>query len=60
MIVRITTLEGVDDIKSAKRLEEIAVEFFNGFTKRSVSSGEIKPRTSIIATSNCSFSNSQR
>ena len=51
---------GVDDIRSAKKLEDIAVEFYNGFTKRSVSNGEVKPRTSILATSNCAFSNSER
>lgn len=50
----------LDDVRSAKKIEEIAVEFYNGFTKRSVACGEVKPKSSVIATSNCPFSTSER
>ena len=51
---------GVDDVRSRLKLEEIAVELFNGFTKRTVGRGCLKPRTSLIVTSNNSFSESDR
>ena len=41
-------------------MEEISVEFFNGFTRKTVGRGAIKPKTSIIVTSNKAFSESQR
>ena len=47
-------------IALTKKIEEIAVEFYNGFTKRSVACGEVKPKSSVIATSNCPFSTSER
>ena len=35
---------------SWKKIEEIAVEFFNGFTKRTVGKGALKPESSLIVT----------
>ena len=46
---------GVDDVRSKLKLEEIAVELFNGFTKRTVGRGCLKPKISLIVTSNNSF-----
>lgn len=51
---------GIDDIKSAKKLEELAVEFFNGFTCKTVQGGEARPKTGLIVTSNCPFAENQR
>lgn len=45
---------------SKKKMEEIAVEYFNGFTKRTLSAGPVTPRSSLIVTSNKSFSDSPR
>lgn len=36
-------LTGIDDIVSRKKMEEISVEFFNGFTKRTIGKGALKP-----------------
>ena len=36
------------------------MELFNGFTKRTVGLGCIKPKTSLIVTSNEPFSESER
>ena len=41
-------------------MEEVAVELFNGFAKRTVGLGCIKPKTSLIITSNGPFSESER
>ena len=51
---------GVDDVRSKLKLEEIAVELFNGFTKRTIGRGCLKPKTSLIVTSNNPFSESDR
>ncbi len=53
-------MTGIDDIVSHRKMEEIAVEFFNGFTKRTVGSGAVKPKSSLIVTSNQSFAASPR
>ena len=41
-------------------MEEITVELFNGFTKRTMGLGCIKPKMSLIITSNEPFSESER
>ena len=51
---------GIDDIKSAKKLETVAVQFFNGFSHNTVSKGCQKPRTSLLVTSNQPFVESER
>lgn len=51
---------GLDDIVSSKKMEEISIEFFNGFKRKTVGRGAIKPRTSVIVTSNMTFSESPR
>ena len=53
-------LLGIDDVQSKLKIEEIAVELFNGFAKRTVKGGSPKPKTSIIVTSNEAFCDSQR
>ena len=42
------------------KLEELAVGFFNGFTRRTISGGAVQPKTGLIITSNCSFAENQR
>ena len=51
---------GIDDIRSAKKAETIAVQFFNGFAHNTCQSGQLKPSTSVIITSNSTFSDSRR
>ena len=51
---------GIDDIRSAKKVEAIAVQFFNGFGHNTASSGLLKPRTTIIITANSPFCDSER
>ena len=51
---------GIDDIRSEKKAETVAVQFFNGFSHNTCSTGELKPHTSVIITSNSAFSNSER
>ena len=41
-------------------MEDVAVEIFNGFVKRTVSYGALKPKTSVTLTLNCKFTDSQR
>ena len=41
-------------------MEEITVEFFNGLGKGTVTYGTVKPRTSIMMTSNTDCSESTR
>ena len=53
-------IQGIDDIRSAKKAENIAMQFFNGFFHNTISKGEHKPRTSVILTSNNSFDTSER
>ena len=53
-------LKGFDDITSAKKLEEMAVGFFNGFTKKTSAKGDLRPRTGLIITANRPFSENQR
>lgn len=50
---------GIDDVKSAKKAESIAIQFFNGFAHNTCS-GEHRPLTSVIISSNCTFSASER
>lgn len=56
----VQSIQGIDDIKSPTKLEELVVEFFNGFTRKTVSGGESRPKTGLIITSNCAFTESQR
>ena len=53
---------GIDDIRSAKKAESIAVQFFNGFSYNMCTclSGELKPQTSVIITSHSTFCSSER
>lgn len=51
---------GIDDIRSSKRAETIAVQFFNGFAHNTCASGERKSQTSVIMTSNSPFCSSER
>lgn len=60
MLALVYAFAGIDDIRSAKKLEELAVDFFNCFTRKTVAGGELRPRTGLVITSNCSFGDSQR
>ena len=60
IIHKFNCLSWLDDAQSNLKIEEIAVELFNGFAKRTVKSGSLKPKTSIIVTSNEAFCDSQR
>lgn len=51
---------GIDDIRSSKKLEAIAVQFFNGFSHCTLSKGVQVPRTSILVTANQPFSDQER
>lgn len=51
---------GLDDIKSAAAMEEIAVHFYNGACHTTVSSGQTVPHTSLIVTANDSFCGTER
>lgn len=51
---------GIDDIKSVKKLEDLAVDFFNRFVRKTISRGEQCPKTGLVVTANCSFSDKQR
>ncbi|XP_019860084.1 PREDICTED: uncharacterized protein LOC109588352 isoform X3 [Amphimedon queenslandica] len=50
----------VDDVSNSHAMEEIAVQFTGGATYMTVSAGATKPRTSIIATSNQYFADTDR
>ena len=50
----------IDDIHSAKKAESITVQFFNGFSHNTCLSGELKPQTSVIITSNYTFCSGER
>lgn len=51
---------GIDNIRSAKKAESIAVQFFNGFSHHTCQSGERRLLTSVIMTSNCTFDTNDR
>ena len=51
---------GLDDCTSSKKVEMIAVQFFNGFSHVTVSKGTQKPKTSILLTANQPFTDTQR
>lgn len=53
-------LIGIDDVNSGKKLEELSVDLFNGFVRRTIGHGPMKPKTSLIVTSNQEFSETQR
>jgi hypothetical protein len=56
-----TTIQlGIDDIRSAKKAKSIAVQFFNGSSHNTCQSGELKPHTSVVITSNATFCDSER
>ena len=51
---------GFDDIRSARKMEELAVGFFNGFAFQTVTRGAITPRTTVLVTSNQAFTETPR
>ena len=50
----------VDDIASANAMETMAVQLTSNASHSTLTSGSCTPRTSIIATSNQTFSDSDR
>ena len=38
----------------------MTVAFFNGFARKTSCKGEMRPKTGLIITANCSFSENQR
>jgi hypothetical protein len=50
----------LDDLKSSLKMEELAVEFFNGFSKTTLSGGTTRPKTGLVITANETFANNQR
>ena len=51
---------GIDDIRSCKKLEAIAVQLFNGFSHTTLARGLQQPRTSLIVTANQPFCDQER
>ena len=49
-----------DDVNSAKKFEELAVELFNDFATTTLQGGETQPKTGIIITANSAFAETQR
>lgn len=47
------------DVNSEKKLEDLVVQFFHGFSHMTVKK-EAKPRTGLIITSNSAFANTER
>ena len=41
---------GVDDVRSAVQLKDLAVSFCNGINKATMSRGVVKPRTGLVVT----------
>ena len=54
-MVTISHLLDIDDIQSARKMEEISVECFKGFTKQTIGKGTLKPLSSLLVTSNQHF-----
>ncbi len=51
---------GIDDIRSTKKAETVAVQVFNGFAHNTCTNGQQKPSTSVIITSNSTFYSNER
>ena len=51
---------GVDDVRSAIQLQDLAVFFFNGCNKATISRGVVKPRIGLVLTSNSAFASEVR
>ena len=51
---------GLDDVRSDIIMEDIAVQFYNSSSHATMSSGNKKPRSSVIVTANKSFCTTER
>ena len=58
MYIILFHLIGIDDEKIWKY--SVCVDFFNGFVRQTIGYRPIKPKTSLIVTSNQEFSETQR